>query len=619
MTKILAQLVLVVGGVTELAILAKATTILVLALIAVRLSSRTSASMRSLIFASTFGILLILPIAALLMPPLALEVGVSSPGSAATVVSPGVGGAPAPYSIASSIDRSVHSARVRRLPSVRVLLMTTWATGAVLCIVPVVATVWRLRRVRRGALRWPDRETLVRGISREAGVNRQVRVLLHGDVVAPFTYGSLRPAIVMPSDAQEWTNAEIRHAMIHELEHVRRADWPVQVLARVVCGLYWFHPLVWSAWGRLCLESERACDDAVLRSTERTAYAEQLVSLARRLSTGAPAPVLSMANRSDLTARVAAVLDTTQARGRVGMPWGTFTVVVALALLTGISPLTAMSVTSAGAMAQALALDSGKPSFEHASVTPHTPGTPRGIPPLIDDRYTAGDSTLKDLIRFAYGTPLALFEYQVVGGPDWASSDRFDIDAHVGRDVGFGASWHPRVVAMLRTLLADRFKLEVSKETRQYPVADLVLARPGRKPGAGLRPSTGNCIDLLVSPLPTSVEPDRWCGLKGMSPGVLAGQKITMAVLAGALANRPEVDRVVRDRTGLEGTFDFHVEFTPDRVPPTNPSSTPGENASPISPALLAALETELGLRLETHQGPVDVIVIRHAEKPKEQ
>jgi uncharacterized protein (TIGR03435 family) len=125
-----------------------------------------------------------------------------------------------------------------------------------------------------------------------------------------------------------------------------------------------------------------------------------------------------------------------------------------------------------------------------------------------------------------------------------------------------------------------------------------------------------DCIDLLLSPLPKSIDVDRWCGLKRTSPGVLAGQKVTMAVLAGALSNRPEVDRVVHDRTGLDGTFDFHLEFTPDPEPPTKPSSTPGPNSSPISPPLLAALETQLGLRLESHQGPVDVIVIRHAERP---
>ena len=104
----------------------------------------------------------------------------------------------------------------------------------------------------------------------------------------------------------------------------------VLVMARTACTLYWFHPLVWMASRRLCLESERACDDAVLRGAEPTVYAEHLVSLAKRLSKG-PAAVLSMAGRTDLSTRVRAVLDTGQARGRAGTSWTVATLPVSLA------------------------------------------------------------------------------------------------------------------------------------------------------------------------------------------------------------------------------------------------------------------------------------------------
>ena len=81
-----------------------------------------------------------------------------------------------------------------------------------------------------------------------------------------MTAGWLRPTILLPRDAGEWNEAERRNALVHELEHVRRADWAIQVVARVACGLYWFHPLAWAAWRRMALDAERACDDAVLRS-----------------------------------------------------------------------------------------------------------------------------------------------------------------------------------------------------------------------------------------------------------------------------------------------------------------------------------------------------------------
>ena len=117
-------------------------------------------------------------------------------------------------------------------------------------------------------------------------------------------------------DARDWSESDLQRALVHELEHIRRADWPMQLAVRAICAGYWFHPLVWIAWRRLCLESERACDDAVVDRAEQADYAEQLVTLAERLSHGAAQPVLAMANRSDLSVRVSAVLDRTQLRGR---------------------------------------------------------------------------------------------------------------------------------------------------------------------------------------------------------------------------------------------------------------------------------------------------------------
>ena len=98
-----------------------------------------------------------------------------------------------------------------------------------------------------------------------------------------------------PIDVETWSDDELRRALIHELEHVRRGDWASQCLARSVCAAYWFHPLAWMALRRLCLEAERACDDAVLRRAEPTAYADQLVLLAKRIATASTQPMLAMA------------------------------------------------------------------------------------------------------------------------------------------------------------------------------------------------------------------------------------------------------------------------------------------------------------------------------------
>ena len=131
-----------------------------------------------------------------------------------------------------------------------------------------------------------------------------------------------RPAGDPAARRAQWSDDDITRALIHELEHVRRADWPVFIATRIVAALYWFHPAGLDCLGRLGLEAERACDDAVLRGSERTAYAQQLVTLARERWRASAIPVLSMTGRSDLSARIAAVLDETQMRGRLGRARG---------------------------------------------------------------------------------------------------------------------------------------------------------------------------------------------------------------------------------------------------------------------------------------------------------
>src|SRR6185503_570151 len=125
---------------------------------------------------------------------------------------------------------------------------------------------------------------------------------------APVTCGWTRPTVLLPSDAAHWTDGDLRRALVHEIEHVRRGDWAVYLAARVACAVFWFHPLVWIALRQLCLEAERTCDDAVLQNAEGTEYAEQLVQLARRMSSAPGAPVLAMASRSQLSTRITAIL-----------------------------------------------------------------------------------------------------------------------------------------------------------------------------------------------------------------------------------------------------------------------------------------------------------------------
>jgi TonB family protein len=161
----------------------------------------------------------------------------------------------------------------------------------------------------------------------------------------------------------------LTRAIVHELEHVKRGDWLSHCFARAVCAVYWFHPLVWIALRRLALEAERSCDDAVLRRSEATAYADQLVGIAQRLSS-AKSPLLAMANRADLATRVRAALDSRQRRGRAGARAVALACLGAAALILTMSPLRMVAASqSAGVDITATATPTRRvlPVAEHTS------------------------------------------------------------------------------------------------------------------------------------------------------------------------------------------------------------------------------------------------------------
>jgi hypothetical protein len=170
-------------------------------------------------------------------------------------------------------------------------------------------------------------------------------VLLHEEILAPLTYGIWRPAILFPSEAREWNQADLRRAIVHELEHIRRADWAVQLTARAICAFYWFHPLVWVAFTWLSVEAERASDDAVVRSAESTEYAEQLVLLAGRLSRAHSQPALGLANGNALSTRVSALLDGSQRRGRASLMMAASALGVAVLVVVAIAPVRAVALS----------------------------------------------------------------------------------------------------------------------------------------------------------------------------------------------------------------------------------------------------------------------------------
>jgi bla regulator protein BlaR1 len=612
-----AEIAIGIGASFAATLLVKATLTLVVGLALTGLARRSRAAARHVLLVAAFAVLLVLPAASFMMP----SRGVRLPAPPAASAAPVTAVVPVMTSPSPAVVNVHESLETFRSESTGVtasaMLWAIWGAGMLLCVLPVLAGTWHLRSLRRSGSACARGAALLHRLSAEAGIRRSVAVRVHESIPGPMTYGILRPVIMLPLDATAWTEEELSRAMIHELEHVRRGDWLSQYIARIVRALYWFHPLVWIAWRRLGLEAERACDDAVLRRSEATAYANQLVLLAERLASTATPPLLAMAACRDLSTRVRAVLDGAQARGRAGaLPVATAIVAAAL-FVAAVAPLRAVRQVQApsdGAQQPPLA-------FETASVKPNKSGAEERYI-RIDPRggsFTVVNMQLRQLITFAY----QIQSFQLEGGPDWIPSDRFDILAKPEREVPstgafFGGQEPFRM--MLRTLLADRFKLVMHKETKELPIFELVLAREDGTLGPRLRPAAVDCAARAAAaakgeaPPPASSGPPGpgSCGMN-MNPVSVRGGGVTLAMLASLLEGPAQ--RLVIDRTGLAGNWDLEVNYTPDpsQVPP-GVELPPG--IDPNGPSLFTAIEEQLGLKLRPARGPVEVLVIDSVQRP---
>ncbi len=176
-------------------------------------------------------------------------------------------------------------------------------------------------------------------------ISRAVRMLQSHDPAAmPLTWGILRPVVLLPRKAAEWPASRMHMVLSHELSHVARHDWALQIAAELARGFYWFHPLAWMAARNLRRESERACDDSVLNGgIEASEYARQLLDLARTLENPSRdwSAALAIAQPSYLERRFMAMLNPSIDRRRLSRREEILSVVAALCLLL---PLAALSL-----------------------------------------------------------------------------------------------------------------------------------------------------------------------------------------------------------------------------------------------------------------------------------
>ena len=278
-------------------------------------------------------------------------------------------------------------------------------------------------------------------------------------------------------------------------------------------------------------------------------------------------------------------------------------------ILAGLLALSAVVV----AQEQAPILDA---SFEAASFRRNVTGGNVVWRPQPTGEFTLVNVPFETLILGAY----QLQSYQLQGAPSWIRDERYDIIARLDPRIAgrLQPDGHPPTWALaLRTLLKERAQLSFRRETRQLPIYALVMARRDGRPGPNLRPAQADCDALRVQsvdtaragqPSPYPAATPTWipCGLRN-APGRIVSGGFGFAEFLGALS--AQVGRPVIDRTGLTGTWDFFVTYAPDGLAA---AATPDTNA----PDLFTALEEQLGLQLESTQGPADVFIVDRVERP---
>ncbi|HET9196570.1 MAG TPA: TIGR03435 family protein [Vicinamibacterales bacterium] len=251
-----------------------------------------------------------------------------------------------------------------------------------------------------------------------------------------------------------------------------------------------------------------------------------------------------------------------------------------------------------------LAGQQGAPTFEVASIRPsgntnaedHSEVQPSG-------QFLVTNTRLADLLRVVFDVQ----PHELVFGerlPSWVDSERWDIIGK-GPPISDEVAQRPLLLAMMRNLLIERFKLVTRREVRDGPAYALVVARADRGLGPQMRPSTADCAALAAAFKASGARrtPDSpVCGLSRLR-GRFRGTGVRLTELVRLLA--PAAGRPVVDATGLTGAFDLDLTFTPVDAP--DPA---------VGGSLFTAIQEQLGLRLEPRQAPMNRLVIESAERP---
>jgi len=478
-------------------------------------------------------------------------------------------------------------------------IVAIWLVGLIAFWMRLIAGWIVAARIRSTQIRPapPEWQQTLNRLQARVGVSRPVRLLISALVQTPAVVGWLKPVVLVPIGALAGLPSDqIEALLIHELAHIRRHDYLVNILQSMAEALLFYHPAVWWVSGHIRAEREMCCDDVAVSLTgDVFTYASALAQLEASRPGHLHAAIA--ANGGSLAGRIGRLLG--QSRPVSRTPSGPAVLVTAILLMVAAYIMFAQSTDS--------------PRFDVASVKRNTSAVPsyffRSLP---GGRLTTTNAPLRLLIQNAYNVQ----SFQISGGEGWIDSDGYDIETKADSNPSQRQLW-----LMLQSLLEGRFKLRIHRETREGPVYALTAAKGGLK----LPQSKDGACDTAPSPPTRGQPPIPPCGsvrtMLGASGKIMEGGEVPMAEFARILST--VVGRTVIDKTNATEKFDVHLEFTPGEttegldsgVRPRHSVQTADAGAGP---SIAAALQEQLGLKLESTKGPVEVLVIDHVERPAE-
>jgi bla regulator protein BlaR1 len=425
--------------------------------------------------------------------------------------------------------------------------------------------------------------------------------------IEPGIFGILKPVLLLPDGiADHLTPAQFEAVVAHELCHVRRRDNLAAALHMVVEAIFWFHPLVWWLEARLVEERERACDEEVLRlAAEPRVYAEGILNVCK-FYVSSPLVCVSGVTGSNLKQRIEAIMNHRMARN---LTFGKKLLLALVLILAVAAPVTIGLIGAPAAQAQAKPL-----AFEVASVKANNTQV-RGMEVhlLPGGRFVAHNLPLRVIVTIAYDLPFQ--SNRLSGAPETEPILRQNYDIEATAEKGAlpaGASVKVReetIKSMVRTLLADRFKMTVRRDTKDTPVYAIVVAKNGPK----LQPATIAEKDCPETATGRGGGCHMLNGGQGRGLHAIAADVSDVALFVSNWTDRPTIDR-----TGLTGLYEFNTTGWTSMQLREGVAGV-GEDGIPETdrPTLFMVM-SQLGLRLDTQRAPVDFFVVTHVEKPVE-